>query len=168
MGNSFWCYVRTWYGAPVGGPKYYAINHILRLFLYLFLHTSSFESIHNISNTQRTSPPWWWSRLPLQWCGFDDYMPPKGQAALHIYFPSLISKDLNRFIKLKYLSIYFYWPLFNSLSAKSVLAGEKNRSYILNFYVGIVHNILRETKTRHAKIYLPTQCTNWQILYEIN
>jgi hypothetical protein len=53
---------------------------------------------------------------------------------------------------------------FNSFTAKSVLAGEKTCSYVLNFYVGIVHYILRETKTRHAKIYLPTQRTNWRIL----
>jgi hypothetical protein len=43
-------------------------------------------------------------------------------------------------------------PSLNSLSAKSVLAREKTRSYELNFYVGIVHNILREMKTRRAKI----------------
>ncbi len=29
------------YGARVGGPKYYAVNLILRLFLYHFLHTMS-------------------------------------------------------------------------------------------------------------------------------
>ncbi len=58
--------------------------------------------------------------------------------------------------------------LVNSLSAKSVLAGEKTRSYVLNFYVGIVHNILRETKIWRTKIYLPTQRTNRQILYDIN
>ncbi len=29
------------YGAHVGGPKYYAVNLILRLFLYHFLHTMS-------------------------------------------------------------------------------------------------------------------------------
>jgi hypothetical protein len=55
----------------------------------------------------------------------------------------------------------------NSLAAKSVLAGEKLvpfGRYILNFYVGIVHYILRETKTQCANIYLPTQRTNWQIL----
>ncbi len=40
----------------------------------------------------------------------------------------------------------------------------KNCSYILNFYVGIVHYILCETKTWCAKIYLPTQRTNRQIL----
>jgi hypothetical protein len=55
----------------------------------------------------------------------------------------------------------------NSLTAKSVLAGEKLvlfGKYVLNIYIGILHYILRETKTWHAKIYLPTQCTNWQIL----
>ncbi len=29
------------YGARVGGPKYYAVNRNLRLFLYHFLHTMS-------------------------------------------------------------------------------------------------------------------------------
>jgi hypothetical protein len=56
---------------------------------------------------------------------------------------------------------------FNSLTAKSVLVGEKLvlfGKYVLNFYVGIVLYILRETKTWRAKIYLPTQHTNWQIL----
>jgi hypothetical protein len=91
-------YIR--YGARVGGPKYYAVNLILRLFLYRFLHTLSSKSIHNNTNTQRTSPPWWWSRLPLQGHGFDNSMPPEGQAALHIYCPRLLLKDLNRFIKL--------------------------------------------------------------------
>jgi hypothetical protein len=55
-------------------------------------------------------------------------------------------------------------PVVNSLTAKSILAGEKLvlfGTYILDFYVGIVHYILRETKTRHAKIYLPKRHTNW-------
>jgi hypothetical protein len=55
----------------------------------------------------------------------------------------------------------------NSLTAKSILTGEKLvlfGTYVLNFYVGIVHYILHETKTWRAKIYLPTQRTNWQIL----
>jgi hypothetical protein len=46
--------------------------------------------------------------------------------------------------------------------------GRKTRSYVLDFNAGIVHNILCETKTQHAKIYLRTQCTNWQISYNIN
>ncbi len=90
-----------WYGARVGGPIYYAINLILRLFFYRFLHTLSSESIHNNTNTQQTSPPWWWSRLPLQRRGFDDSMPPEGRVALHMYCPRPLLKDLNRFIKLK-------------------------------------------------------------------
>jgi hypothetical protein len=57
-----------------------------------------------------------------------------------------------------------YHTVLNSLTAKSVLAGEETCSYILNFYVGIVHYILHETKTQRAKIYLPTQRTNRQIL----
>ncbi len=72
------------YGACVGGPIYYTVNLILRFFLYHFLHTLSSESIHNNTNTQRTSPPWWWSRLPLQQRVFDDSMLPEGWAALHI------------------------------------------------------------------------------------
>jgi hypothetical protein len=45
---------------------------------------------------------------------------------------------------------------------------ERYEASKLNFYVGIVHNILRETKTWCAKIYLPTQRTNRQTLYDIN
>jgi hypothetical protein len=52
---------------------------------------------------------------------------------------------------------------FDSLTAKSILAG-KTCSYVLNFFVGIVHYIFCETKTQRAKIYLPTQRTNRQIL----
>jgi hypothetical protein len=55
----------------------------------------------------------------------------------------------------------------NSLTAKFVPAGSKLvlfGRYVLNIYVGIVGYILRKTKTWHAKIYLPTQRTNWQIL----
>jgi hypothetical protein len=57
--------------------------------------------------------------------------------------------------------------MLNSLPAKSVLAGVKLihfGSYVLNIYIGIVHYILSEMKTLRAKIYLPTQCTNWRIL----
>ncbi len=91
----------SWYGARMGGPKYYAINLILRLFLYRFLHALSSESIHNNTNTQQTSPPWWWSHLPLQRRWFYDFMLPEGRAALHIYCPRPLLKDLNRLIKLK-------------------------------------------------------------------
>ncbi len=59
----------------------------------------------------------------------------------------------------------------NSLTAKSVLAGEKPAlfgRYLLNFYVWIVHYILLEMKTWRAKIYLPTQRTNWRILTSAN
>jgi hypothetical protein len=61
--------------------------------------------------------------------------------------------------------------LINSLTAKSVLAGTKLilfGRYVLNICVGIVRYFLRKTKTRRAKIYLLTQCTNRQILYDIN
>jgi hypothetical protein len=59
----------------------------------------------------------------------------------------------------------------NSLTAKSVPAGTKLvlfGRYVLNIYVGIVQYILRKTKTWRAKIYLPTQRTNHQKLYDIN
>ncbi len=59
----------------------------------------------------------------------------------------------------------------NSLTAKSVLAGTKLvlfGRYILNIYVGIVQYFLRKTKTRRAKIHLPTQRTNRRISYDIN
>ncbi len=61
--------------------------------------------------------------------------------------------------------------VLNSLTAKSVPAGTKLvlfGMYTLNIYVGIVRYILCKTKTWHAKIYLPTQPTNWQISYDIN
>jgi hypothetical protein len=51
----------------------------------------------------------------------------------------------------------------NSLTAKSILVGEKLvilGRCILNYYIGIVHYILRETETWCAKVYLPTQLTN--------
>ncbi len=97
-GATWWC------GASLGGTLCDIINLILGLFLYHFLHMLSswcHEPIHNNTNTKWTSPPWWWSRLPLQRRGFDDSMPPEGRAALHIYCPRPLSKDLNRFIKLK-------------------------------------------------------------------
>ncbi len=59
----------------------------------------------------------------------------------------------------------------NSLTPKSVPAGAKKilfGRYVLNIYVGIVQYFLRKMKTRRAKIYLPTQRTNRQILYDIN
>ena len=59
----------------------------------------------------------------------------------------------------------------NSLTPKSVPAGTKLvlfGRYVLNIYVGIVGYFLRKTKTRRAKIYLPTQHTNRRISYDIN
>ncbi len=59
----------------------------------------------------------------------------------------------------------------NSLTAKSVPAWTKLvffGRYVLNIYVGIVQYFLRKTKTRRAKIYLPTQRTNRRISYDIN
>jgi hypothetical protein len=79
------------------------VHVILRLFLYHFLHTMSswcHKSIHNNTNNQQAPSPWWWSCLPLQQCGFNESTPPKGQAALHIYFPRPLSKDFFWFIKL--------------------------------------------------------------------
>ncbi len=63
------------------------------------------------------------------------------------------------------------FPFITSLTPKSVPAGTKLvlfGRYVLNIYVGIVRYFLRKTKTRCAKIYLPTQRTNWQISYDIN
>ncbi len=59
----------------------------------------------------------------------------------------------------------------NSLTPKSVPAGTKLvlfGRYVHNIYVGIVQYFLRKTKTQRAKIYLPTQRTNWRISYDIN
>ena len=61
--------------------------------------------------------------------------------------------------------------IVNSLTPKSVLAGAKKilfGRYVLNIYVGIVQYFLRKTKTRRAKIYLPTQRTNRGISHDIN
>ena len=101
LAQAFIAQQNIWYGASVGGPKYYAVNLILRSFLYHFLHMLSSESIHNNTNTQRTSPPWWWSRSPLQRCEFNESMPPEGRAALRIHFPRPVLKGLVKFIKLK-------------------------------------------------------------------
>ncbi len=57
--------------------------------------------------------------------------------------------------------------LIISLTAKSVLAGEKLvlfGRYVLNLSVGIVPYIQREPKTWRTKIYLPTQHTNRRML----
>ncbi len=94
----------TWYGARVGRPKYYAVNLILRLFLYHFLHTMSswhHESIHNNTNNQQTPPPWWWSRSPLQRHGFDESTLSEWRAALLMFVPRLLSKGFGRINKLK-------------------------------------------------------------------
>ena len=57
------------------------------------------------------------------------------------------------------------WTIkINSLTPKSIPAGTKLvlfGRYVLNIYVGIVRYFLRTTKTQRAKIYLPTQRTNW-------
>jgi len=53
--------------------------------------------------TYQTPSPWWRSRSPLQWQrhGFDEPMLPEGWAALRMFIPTLPSKRLNRFHKLK-------------------------------------------------------------------
>ncbi len=92
------------YGARVGGTKYYAINLMLRLFLYHFLHTMSswcHKSIHNNTNNQQTPPPWWWSRLPLQRHGFNESTPPEWQVALLMFVPRPLLKGFGRINKLK-------------------------------------------------------------------
>ncbi len=102
------------YGASVHGSKINAINPILRLFLYHFLHRMSSwrqESIHNNTNNQQTPPPWWWSCLPLQRCGFNESMPPEWRAALRICCPRPLLKGLVEFNKLMQKTIYLYWPL---------------------------------------------------------
>ncbi len=103
-----------WCGARLGGSKSNAINLILRLLLYHFLHTMSLwhhESIHNNTSNQQTPPPWWWSRSPLQRCGFDDTTPPEWRLALRIHFLRPLSKGLVKFNKLMQKSIYLYQPL---------------------------------------------------------
>ncbi len=89
------CSVRC--GARLGGSKSNAVNLILRLFLYHFLHTMSswhHESIHNNTNNRQTPPPWWWSRSPLQQRGFDESTSSEWRAALHIHFSRPLLKGL--------------------------------------------------------------------------
>jgi hypothetical protein len=50
---------------------------------------------------QQTSLPWWQSRNPLWWHGFDESMPLEGWAAFPKNFPGLPLKSFNRFIKLR-------------------------------------------------------------------
>ncbi len=106
--------VHHWCGARVCGPKYYAVNLILRLFFYHFLHTMSswrHESIHNNTNNQQTPPPWWWSRSPLQRRGFNKSTPSERRAVLLIFVLRPLLKGLDRLIKYKFLLINFYQPL---------------------------------------------------------
>ncbi len=93
----------SWCDARLGGSKSNAVNLILRLFLYHFLHTMSLwrhKSIHNNTNNQQTPPPWWWSCLPLQQHGFDESTTSEWWAALRIYFPRPLLKGLVQFNKL--------------------------------------------------------------------
>ena len=49
----------------------------------------------------QTPSPWWWSRSPLQRCGFDEPMLPEGWAALCMLVCMQPLKRLNKFHKLK-------------------------------------------------------------------
>ena len=100
-----------WCGASLGGPLCYINNPTLRLFSHTCLHISRTclhttcdddQTRRHISTNNRQTPsPWWWSRSPLQQCGFDESMPPKGWAAFRISFPMPLLKWFNRFNKLK-------------------------------------------------------------------
>ncbi len=107
----------SWCGARLGGSNSNAVNLILRLFLYQFLHTMSswcHESIHNNTNNQQTPPPWWWSRLPHQRHGFDEYTMSKWWVALLIFVPRLLLKCLSRINIYKLLGARAYpWILSN-------------------------------------------------------
>jgi hypothetical protein len=62
---------------------------------------------HESKTTQKaqitllTPSPWWWSRSPLQQRGFDEPLPPKGWAALHMFVLMPPLKQFKRFNKLK-------------------------------------------------------------------
>ncbi len=93
-----------WCGACLGESKSNAVNLILRLFLYNFLHTMSswrHKSIHNNTNNQQTPPPWWWSCSPLQRRGLDESTMSEWRAALLMFVPRLLSKGFGRINKLK-------------------------------------------------------------------
>jgi hypothetical protein len=92
-----------WCGAHLGGSKSNALNLILRLYLYHFLHTMSWwchESIHNNTNNQQTPPPWLWSRLPLQRREFNESTPSEWRAALRMFVLRPVLKGFGRINKL--------------------------------------------------------------------
>jgi len=76
----------------------------VRLFFGTSLHTTSDNNQtrphHTAQPTWQTTSPWWWSQSPLQWCGFDESIPLKGQTAFHIFFPRPMLNSCNWFIKL--------------------------------------------------------------------
>ncbi len=91
-------------GARLSTSKSNAVNLILRLFLFHFLHTTSswhHESIHNNTSNKQTPPLWWWSCSPLQRCGFDGTTLPEGWAALRMFIPRPLLKDFIEFVKLR-------------------------------------------------------------------
>ncbi len=105
-----------WCGACLGGSKSNAINLILKLFLYHFLHTISswcHESIHNNTNNQQTPPPWWWSCLPLQQRGFNESTPSEWRAALCIHFLRPLLKGLVEFNKNVEINLFVSTCMFN-------------------------------------------------------
>jgi hypothetical protein len=92
-----------WCGARLSASKNNAVNLILRLFLYHFLHKMSswcHESIHNNTNNQQTPPPWWWSRSPLQWRGFDEFIQSEWRAAMLMFDLRPLLKGFGRINKL--------------------------------------------------------------------
>jgi hypothetical protein len=83
--------------------------------------------------------------------------------ARHFQGPGLLQHCRSKGDEYHTATAFYLTKLFNSLPAKSVLAGTKLvlfGRYVLKFYVGIVHYILREMKTWCATIYLTTQPTN--------
>ncbi len=102
---SCWCIVMLvcWCGARLGGSKSNAVDLILRLFLYYFLHTMSswrHKSICNNKNNQQTPPPWWWSRSPLQRHGFNESTLSEWWAALLMFVSRPLLKGFGRINKL--------------------------------------------------------------------
>ncbi len=102
--------VGRWHGASLGGAKSNVFNPTLRLFshtclislilVYIRRVTTTRQDGTKSTNNRQTPSPWWWSRSPLQWRGFDEPTPPEGWAALRMLVPMPPSKRFNRSNKL--------------------------------------------------------------------
>ncbi len=102
------------YGARLSASKSNAINLILRLWLYHFLHTISLwrhKSIHNNTSNQQTPPPWWWSRSPSEMV----LCPILWGINYHIFMPVRLDEILNLIVDTRLKFVYVYQKKKHSL-----------------------------------------------------